>query len=483
MDIVYDVIDSGSPFSDSFLGSRGTDGFILIRIRLNRTKGHLLRQHITFHMEEYFMVKVLVTMTAAAAILSPSVVFADDDYLNPYAQARVYSGYVDQSKKSNAASAAVDGKNDTEVIMKNVNARLGVKGKKGTLEGVAEIGLGKDAGTTAATTRHIYGIWNFMDNMSLLFGQTEAPYAFYSNCATDGNLNMGYGTTHQDRDLQMKLTVFGGYIDILNPTVTPAGTGSTFPNYTVITQSTIVDPASPVTAPTFTTVSVKTNYAVSPSNITVLVPKIALGYDFKMKDDTMDILIGGGVAGQSLKIDKKNSTSAVNAEVILNDKTINSYLAYVHAKVKVGAFSLLSNFGYGQNTANMGLRYDQGYTAAASSLKSSLCGGYIAPAAELDTTSMKIKNARSMEGYIDAGYDIGICDLRAGWGFALAKSGLSGSKYDAQYQYFLHSSFPAIAKKLWIKPELCYRDFAKDRTGAKQGYEWLAGIYIQANIE
>ena len=391
----------------------------------------------------------LIAAAAFAAAVSPAAVFAEgDDYLSPYAQARVWAGVVNQSKDMTAADDS-----DLDNKMINGAARLGLKGKKGAIEGVAELGFGSQAGKdsnsipyTLVQTRKIYGIYNFNENVSFLFGQDEAPYTFYSNSAAEDSTFAGFGSTSQDRDVQVKLTAYGVYIDLLNPTT------STLPK--------------------------ANKTGIESKNIDVVYPKVAIGYDFKRKGDSSDILVGFGAAGQMLKVDSLGAADGTDLDTF-DGRKITSMLGYAHAKVKVSGFSVLGNFGYAVNGGNMGLSYSKSVSGANTSAVSKLSSGFSTGAVSKEDGFEKTK---SIEGFVDLGYDFGLCEVRGGAGYAQAKN-KEWDKTDAQAAYYAQLSFPIVPKKLTIKPEFCYRDYKKDADGEKQGHEWLAGIYAQANID
>jgi hypothetical protein len=382
------------------------------------------------------MCVIILGVAAFAAV--PALVMAQSaEGLTPYAQIRAWTGYVKQSKDLTGTTKA-----DTDYSSRLGASRFGVKGKTGDLEGVVEMGLDgvndDSAKNVKVSTRKIYGIWNMSNDIKFMFGQDEAPYTFYSNSYSNDDTFSGFGATNQSRDFQLKVMMYGFYIDFLNPTTkTPiAGYGS-------------------ATAPSM--------------NTDVMFPKIALGYDYKMEteDKSLSLLVSPGFAYQSLKLDKATDPR--------DGKKVNSMLAYCHATVKMGGFSVLANFGYGVNTGNMGLDYSKSFASAQSSI--STAKPYIVPVAEASGNS--IKNTKTIEGFIDAGYDFGAAEVRGGVGYAQAKNP-NWSKTDKQMAYYAQLSIPLIPKKLYIKPEIEYRNFMKDKAGVKQGNELLAGIFFHA---
>lgn len=384
----------------------------------------------------------------AAAVLLPTLVMADTtDGLTPYGQIRAYYGIVSQSKEITGKS-----KSDSDFSSRLTSSRFGVKGKSGELDGVVELGLdgvnnGDSAKSVKVSTRKIYGVWSPTSDIQFMIGQDEAPYTFYSlSFANDDNFS-GFGSTSQQRDLQAKITLFNFYFDVLN-------------NYT----------ASKIPNRKTTSGTTTTDISYDQKYYDVVVPKIALGYDLKIGGgDGFSVLVSPGMVYQSVKIDYDGDA--------LNNKKINSFLGYAHAIVKVDKFSIYGNFGYGINTANLGIDYSKSFASAATSNGSSKA---INPLAEADaSTSSSIKNTKSMEGFVDLGYDFTVCEVRGGVGYAQAKNP-NWSKTDKQIAYYGQISIPLIPKKLFLKPEVEYRNFMKDGAGNKQGHELLAGAFIQA---
>ena len=405
-------------------------------------------------------IRTILTMAAAAGMLMSGTAFAEgEDYLSPYAQARVWAGIVNQNKNVTGTPTAATNVNRSDMDFKMMNgaARLGVKGKKGELEGLAEVGFGQDgissATANAITTRKIYGVWTFADSSTLMFGQDEAPFTFYSNSATEDAIFAGFGSTNQDRDVQVKLTSYGAYVDLLNPTTSVLPTVGTMPA------------------------------ALAQKNIDVLFPKVAVGYDYKMKSDGVDVLVGLGGAGQVLKVDSLGARD-VPADKGLDQfagKKIKSALGYVHAKAKIGGFSVLGTSVYAVTGQNMGLKYIKSISGANTSTVSVLPPTFT-PSFVQNSDKNEFKNTTSMEGFLDLGYDFTIFEVRAGAGYVRAKNAM-WAKADAQASAYGQLNIPLVPKKLMLKPEFCYRDYLKDVNGVKQGHEWLAGAYLQANIE
>ncbi|HNX59709.1 MAG TPA: hypothetical protein PKK43_11465 [Spirochaetota bacterium] len=381
------------------------------------------------------LLAILLPLGIAAATVPQTVSAQQTDGLTPYGQIRIWTGYVKQSKEVTGSKA------ETDFALKNTSTRFGVKGKSGDIDAVIELGVNGASDDSAAnikvTTRHAYAKWNYSKDINFLLGQTDAPFTTYGNSTVDDSSLLGFGSTSQPRDLQIKATLFGFYVDFLNP-----NTKLTF---------TAADGTKTTTS----------------TNTDILYPKTAIGYDLNITSESLSLLVSPGAAFQSIKVDKEGNA--------VDGKKINSFLAYAHALLKTGGFSVLANAGYGVNTGNLGLTYSGAFTTAPSSIGTA--------SKSISTNAVfvgdKIKNTTSIEGFIDAGYDFGAAEVRGGIGYAQAKND-AWDKTDQQIVYYGQLSIPLVPGKLFLKPGVEYRDFKKDNAGNKQGNEIVAGSFIQA---
>ena len=377
----------------------------------------------------------LITTILSLLVTSGAFAQASADSIIPYAQVRIWAGYVQQSKEMSAG-----GTSDTDFYARMTSSRLGVSAKYSDLVGVFEIGLANYSNSTSnqVATRKAYGEYSITPDMKFLFGQNEAPFTWYSNAAANDELNIGYGATNDNRELQFKLTAFNAYLDIINPK-SPDKAGDD---------------------------DLATKYW------DVIIPKIAVGYDF-ISSDKM-ILVGGGGVIQQAQVDKEDG-SVPDANTMDGEK-LTSYLLYLHTKANIAGFLLQGNFGYGQNTSNLGLSYTSAQANATTSANNG--NKYIDPKVELNSAHDKFENTKSIEGYLEAGFDLGKFVPLAGVGYLQAKNS-NWDKKDKQMTYYAQVKITVVETHLFVIPTLQYRDFMKDKDGAKQGNESLAGIFIQ----
>lgn len=237
------------------------------------------------------MKKTLIAASAAAALTAALVVPAMAD-TSLYGSARVTTFWNMTDKDSNA-----DNKSDTDLIHGiQGNSRLGVNFSQDRLGGKVEIGAAK-----AFSSRHLYGTYKF-DAGTLLVGQTENPYYFYSDQVANGdNVNNNYGALWDTRQAQVKFTMNNGfYISAIEPSVQATGLGTN-------------------------------------KDVDIYLPKLCVGYEGKAGN----FAYGAGVVGQTYK------------DIAL-DEDILSAMLYFHGKVAAGPATIKFNVGAGQNTGNMG---------------------------------------------------------------------------------------------------------------------------------
>jgi hypothetical protein len=215
-----------------------------------------------------------------------------------YSSIRYDTFYVNQ-KSDNVMNVANDDSATTVINELAGNSRIGIKFSEGNLSGQWEMGL------PGSNTRLAYGVYKFGGG-SLLIGQTYNPWTFFSDQAYGAdNGNIGFGALYDGRQSQVKLTLDSGlYVTFVNP-----HNGSDL----------VAD-------------SVHYNQ----------LPKMGIGYNGKAGNTSF----GGGFAYETYK--EKNA--AANW-----DENINSFLAYGHVAVKVGAVTVKTNLHYGQNVGTFGL--------------------------------------------------------------------------------------------------------------------------------
>lgn len=365
------------------------------------------------------------------------------DGLSPFVQIRAYTGWINQSP----AVTGVRKESDTDYVEQFGTTRFGAKGKYGDFEGYMELGISSYNSSTsnAVTLRKAYAVWNINETANVKIGQDEAPYTFYASSVTmDCSFN-GNGVTAQPRDMQVKFTLAGAYVDFLSP----------------------IAPSSPSISYTDGTAK-KTDAA----NWDLIAPKTSVGYDFVSGDKK----ISSGVSSvyQASVFDgKKNGIAALD---VLDGKRIDAGLVAAHALLNFAPVTVKADIGYGINTAILGINYTKSFAAALSSAGQTAVG--ISTAPELNKSANGFKNTTSMEGFLELAYKMSFAEFRGAVSYVDAKNP-NWSKHDQQMGYYLQATVPLVEKRFNLIPEICYFDFMKDKTGKEQGYELCGGMLFQ----
>ena len=391
----------------------------------------------------------LMWVLVVSMSMFPAAVFSQTaDGLSPYAQIRAYAGWVKQS----ASVTDVRKETDTDFVEQLGTTRVGVKGKFGEMDGVVELGISNfnSGASDVVSTRKAYAVWNVTDMFNVKVGQDEAPYTYYANSMTlDCSLN-GFGTTWQKRDMQVKFTFAGAYIDFLSPLSPGAVKDSTGATWSTGT------PKTPLT---------------SSANWDLLAPKTAIGYEFA----TSDKIFAAGIcaAYQASIFDGKQNDTVLDP---IDNKRVDAALATAHLSVNTEMVFFKINGGYGINSQILGANYGKSFMITPTSAQSTAIG--ISGLPELNDEGTKFKNTKTIEGFFEAGFRIEKVEFRGAVGYAQAKNP-NWKKTDAQIAYYLQSTIPLVDKRFNIIPEVAYLDFMKDKNGDTEGNEFAAGMFFQ----
>ncbi len=407
--------------------------------------------------------KKLLVLSAAIAALSTSAFAQTADApalkFNPYLSVRMYAGVHNQDLAENSTYA--DNEADAAYRLQG-NTRFGAKMAIENISGVMELGLDANNVNTSnsadAYLRLAFATWTAGD-LKITIGQTYTPYTWVNPLGdvVDDNGMGGFGTTYDGRQPLISFSYSGLYISFIKPsTQTGKITGSKV-TYTVTGNSALTD--------------IKASYSVN--DTTVLMPKTAIGYDYKADGFTAGL-------GGAMNYIKINDDGAA-----LDGKKILSWIGYAHTDMTLGGmFMIRANVAYGQNAGNFGIATlptpKTGNVDTLANDSKNLTTAYVAMATE---ESGSLKNSKHLEGYISPAIKFGPEFLLAcGIGYEQEKSdAIAYDKADRQMLYFVNARV-AFDKYFSITPELSYRDYMKDASGKDQGAEWYAGAKFQADI-
>ena len=240
---------------------------------------------------KYFVVALAITLFSVGAV------FAQGDpakKITPYFQIRFFTGmsYVDDDL--NGGESDIDFREN-----QLVTTRMGLKGTAGKLSGNVEVGLKGSSYSNAVYLRHAYAKYT-TGNLEILFGQTWTPYFALMDSQAEDFVGIGYGATYDGRLPQVRVTYYGAYVALIQPTTIASGT------------------------------TASTNDSVT--------PKVATGYNYKSK--LLDIS-----PGFALTYEKPETGDG-----------ILSWLAYVHGSLKFfNPFYSTFNATFSQNPGDFGI--------------------------------------------------------------------------------------------------------------------------------
>jgi hypothetical protein len=372
--------------------------------------------------------KKLLILIAAALFVAGSVmpVMAQDKAeWGFYGSARMWTAWEMDDKDTPAGligSPGILGFDDDDLNWGlQSNSRIGATVKFGDVGGRFEYGH-----TGTVNTRLIYGTWNFGPG-TLLVGQDYTPLFFpVSDQCGYGGGDCGlifWGTVYAGRQPQIKLTMGGLKVALIEPSATTV---------------------------------------VGGSNIDTTLPEIEASYTFNMGPAA--IMIGGAYK----TID--NRVVVAGAE---RDYSIDSWLLNAAARMNFGPFYVNFSLAYGENPANYGFTADiaaavkgAAYIAATDSIEDSenLLAALI--------VGFRLSDALKLEAGV--GYLSGEIDTAPGV-----------TREDTTMSYYLQLAW-SPAKNVFIIPELGMIDYGdREVTGladVDQGRATWLGIKWQINF-
>jgi len=385
---------------------------------------------------KFIMLSVLMLMTTTGLFAESSVTVKNFD---PYAQIRFFLGYqnidVEKSALITASQSKVFDETDMRYRMQT-NSRFGANFEVENAKGVVEFGLNATNTATSVTVRIAKVTVDLGSGLKITAGQDYSPntWTAIGDYADDANL-CGFGASYDPRTPMISINFNGAYITLMQESRDTTGFS-----------------------------------AAQAPDTTVIMPKTAIGYDFK----SGGTVLGLGGAINMIKINDK--VTVVNS---MDGKKIISYLGYAHANVELGDMIVLrGNFAYGQNTGNYGIQNIEAQNK--DSLSASLATNFKTSASAV-VSGTSVKNSTTIEGYINPMVKLSpVIMIGAGVGYAQADNDTYAKK-DAQIAYFIDAKYD-LNKYFSILPEFSYRDFMKDTNGNKQGTEYYAGAQVQFKI-
>jgi hypothetical protein len=183
----------------------------------------------------------------------------------------------------------------------------------------------------------------------------------------------------------------------------------------------------------------------------VVIPKIEAAYTLK-----------AGPA--SLKFMGGYNTYQEEDTVTDETYTIDSYMLGLGFNIGAGPATIKGNIYYGQNTGNFGMwqvgAASATYNAADDDIDNTTTLGYLLAVAVKAGPTITLE-----AGYAGSGHD----------------SDLSGSKTDNQSGIYVQANI-ALAKAVWIVPEIGYIDYGDNSAGVEEGTQTYFGAKWQINF-
>jgi len=194
-------------------------------------------------------------------------------------------------------------------------------------------------------------------------------------------------------------------------------------------------------------------------DIDVVMPKIALGWDYKAEG----IHLRPGFA--------YNTFSVEEAAPGTFDENIDAWLLHLHGKVNVGSTTLKGTVHYGENLWNYGISgrknpWDPGINAASAQVKSN--GG--------------IEDAECWGGFIEAAIPFDPYTLTLGWGYSSSEVDIAPvDNADELMGLFVNLKIP-IADSFTVTPEIGFWDGMENSAGTDDPDHWYVGATFQMDF-
>ena len=371
------------------------------------------------------------------------------DHIKPYGNLYMFYGYLES--KTYDAAEVVDTDNDT-IYKINNHSNLGFNFQYNKYRGVFELGIDDYENDREVKIRKAYGVYK-LDFGELMIGQGWNPYVKWSHEAANYSRSEGFGALYEDPSNQIKFTTnFGAYIDIIRPNV------ATEKYYTEqeVDNPDLSDPSNTE----FILVEIEREITTRQplDNIKSMIPKIAIGYDYKTKNFN----VGLGAAGNAYYIDKTEN-------VEFNKNWIISYLFYFNSYLELDNFIMNLSGGYAINPANFGI-------SVMTNGNTTYSPGASAAVYNIATGNYEIKDTWNVQGYLELGYKIkGNILLHLGYGFSVVDYPIEGTKKDYAMEYYLNAKFN-LGGLIALTPAVSVREYLKDMDGKKEGRDIYAGV-------
>lgn len=366
------------------------------------------------------------------------------------------------------------------------HARFGANVKGGPLSGKIEAQFD---GENKASLRHLWGKYEFNDDVNVVLGQTWAPLSLVGlnhGGYTDGWGLLVYGGMYAGRQAQIQFNFHGASVALLDPK-----SGGDDKNVDVVYKENymplkkVATTGNPFDPPESWYGSKK-----------ALIPSFQATY--KYKHDKFNV--GLGLAFQTYTHELSGSILAENddkEEVALKfetvENTITGYSAFLFGGVTLGKFYADFGAGYGSNQPNAA------GISTAGSANPRITYDFSDKDFKKNTVKVKseIVNNTALHGMLALGFKVND-NITPEFGVGYVQHHRAGAQYldpkdskgkkkldevaDAELALYLQCGIKAAEGKITFLPEFAYIDHMTDNKGNNESKFWHFGSYILFNF-
>jgi len=395
------------------------------------------------------MKKLFILMAVAIFVVGSIVpAMAQDKTWSWYGSARMWTEYRSVDKEvstSTIVSNPLKGIDDEEELVWDIqgNSRLGVIAKWGDIGGQIEYGTG-------VNLRLLYGTWNFGPG-TLVFGQDYTPslWGVSSQCGFGGGDCglIGWGEVYTGRQPQLKLVMGNFQVALIKPAATQLFSTAGGEPRTVQVAAGSSPPSGGIflssdgTFDYYLVAGSTPNFSAVDTDFTL--PKIEASYVFNLGPAAIHMTAGYNTA------DLQGVSTATG---LLQEKSLDSWLAAIGAKFNFGPFYVNGKVAYSQNPGSYGMSQDIGLRTPSYSLAAN-----------------DFNDVDSLQGLLVFGFKMSdAIKFEGGFGFVSnERDNAPGiTQEEESWAYYIQMSW-SPAKNVFIIPEFGVVDYGdREVTGA-----------------
>lgn len=370
--------------------------------------------------------------------------------IKPYGNLYLFFG----ANQDISYSAGQDKNEDIDLIYRiNEHSNLGFNFNYEKYKGVFELGIDDIENDNKVRIRKAYGEYD-RGSYKIMIGQDWCPYIKWSHESANYYRSKGFGSMYEEPNIQIKVSFYGFYIDVMKPYV-PLNNYSRFD-----------EASTPTTAVTgsdeynVVTVSREITTGQRLENIKSFIPKFAVGYKINTRYLRLNL---GGAANFYYIADSE--------DVEFNKSWIYSYIGYINSDILLGDFIISFSGGYLVNPANFGI-----YVQSKGS--ETYIGGSATAIEDIESGKYEIKDTWNVQAFAEIGWQINSKTLLfAGYGFSLVDYAIPNTQKDYAMEYYINCKIN-LGGLIALTPSFAWRDYMEDMTKSenKEGRDIFGGI-------